>query len=356
MRFSVRVNNDLSVADLTALARAAETAGFDQLWVSNDLLLRSAPVLAGVLAARTSRISLGIGVMNPYSVHPAELAMMAATAGEASGGRFLLGLGAGAAEFLAWAGITRTAPLATTTTAVVTLRTLLGHADADRTLLPAWARAEAAALKFPPGPPVPVYVGAMGPKMLAMAGAHADGALPLLYPPETYPAARTAVLSGAGTGDRAGTGGGRAVDVPACFWVSLSGDPAEARAALAEKLAYYGTSFAAPLLAGAGLRPGDFAAAAALAHSGRPAAALIDDRMLSLGIAGDAADVIGRCAALVAAGASHLSFGPPLGPDPVDAIGLLGEQVLPALRALGAAGPAGLNQHRPADGERDAGR
>ena len=46
MRFSVRVNNDLSVADLTALAAAAETAGFDQLWVSNDLLLRSAPVLA----------------------------------------------------------------------------------------------------------------------------------------------------------------------------------------------------------------------------------------------------------------------------------------------------------------------
>jgi 5,10-methylenetetrahydromethanopterin reductase len=64
VRFSVRVNNDLPVAELTALAAAAETAGFDQLWVSNDLLLRSAPVLIGVLAARTSRISLGIGVMN----------------------------------------------------------------------------------------------------------------------------------------------------------------------------------------------------------------------------------------------------------------------------------------------------
>ncbi len=353
MRFSVRVNNDLSVAELTALAQAAETAGFDQLWVSNDLLLRSAPVLAGVLAARTSRISLGIGVMNPYSVHPSELAMMAATVQEASGGRFLLGLGAGAAEFLAWAGIARTAPLATTTTAVVTLRALLGHADADRTLLPAWARAEAAALKFPSGPPVPVYVGAMGPKMLAMAGAHADGALPLLYPPETYAAARDAVLSGAGPVH--GAGSRRPVDVPACFWVSLSGDPAVARAALAEKLAYYGASFAAPLLAGAGLRPGDFAAAAALAHSGRPAAALIDERMLSLGIAGDAADVVARCAALVAMGASHLSFGPPLGPDPVTAIGLLGEQVLPALRALAGPGPAGAAAPG-ADGHRDAGR
>ena len=49
MRFSVRVNNDLGFAELLALAEAAERAGFDQLWVSNDLFLRSAPVLAGAL-------------------------------------------------------------------------------------------------------------------------------------------------------------------------------------------------------------------------------------------------------------------------------------------------------------------
>jgi 5,10-methylenetetrahydromethanopterin reductase len=176
VKFSVRVNNDLSVAELGALAVAAETAGFDQVWVSNDLFLRSAPVLAATLAARTSRIALGIGVMNPYSVHPAELAMMAATLQEASGGRFLLGIGAGAEQFLGWAGIPRTAPLATTMAAVATVRALLGHHDVDPGLLPGWAREHAdAALKFPQASPVPVYVGAMGPRMLAMAGAHADG-------------------------------------------------------------------------------------------------------------------------------------------------------------------------------------
>ena len=169
------------------------------------------------------------------------------------------GSSAGSAEFLGWAGLARTAPLATTASAVVTLRFLLGHADTDPALVAPWAREPAAALKFPLGPPVPVYVGAMGPKMLAMAGEHADGALPLLYPPETYAAARAAVLSGADAAPP-----GRALDIPACFWVSLSDDPARARAALAEKLAYYGPSFAAPLLAQAGLAPGDFAAAAAL--------------------------------------------------------------------------------------------
>ena len=108
--------------------------------------------------------------------------------------------------------------------------------------------------------------------------------------------------------------------VPACFWVSLSDDPARHRTALAEKLAYYGPSISAPMLAEAGLRPQDFAPAARLAHGGQRAAALIDDRMLSLGVAGDAADVIARCRVLCRLGARHLSFGPPLGPDPVTAI------------------------------------
>jgi len=323
VRFSVRVNNDLGFAELLALTTAAEEAGFDQLWVSNDLFLRSAPVLAGALAASTSRIGLGISVMNPYSVHVSELAMAAATVQEVSGGRFLLGLGAGAEQFLGWAGIARTRPLATTRTALAALRALLGHRDVDASLLPGWFGPDSV-LKFGVPRPVPVYVGAMGPKMLEMAGRHADGVLPLLYPPERYAVVRQQVLAGAAPGRRE-------VDLPACFWVSLSGDPAAARAALAEKLAYYGPSIPADVLAPAGLRPQDFGPAAALAHGGQAAAGLIDDRMLALGVAGDAADVLARCRALRRLGAKHLSFGPPLGPDPVAAIRLLGDAVLPAL-------------------------
>jgi 5,10-methylenetetrahydromethanopterin reductase len=325
--FSVRVNNDLPFAELLALAQAAEEAGFGQVWFSNDLFLRSAPVLAGALAARTTRIGLGIAVMNPYSVHVSELAMAAATAQEISGGRFALGVGAGAEQFLGWAGLTRPRPLAVTRTAVVVLRALLGHGDVDRALLPEWFGPDSV-LRFPVERPVPVYVGAMGPKMLEMAGRHADGVLPLLYPPERYATVRPLVLAGAA---RPG-GGTRAVDLPACFWVSVSDDGAAARTALAEKLAYYGPSIPAAVLAETGLRPQDFAPAARLAHDGHAAAALIDDRMLTLGVAGDVEDVLARCRALVRLGASHLSFGPPLGPDPVAAVRLLGERVLPALQ------------------------
>ncbi|MGN6598641.1 MAG: LLM class flavin-dependent oxidoreductase, partial [Actinomycetes bacterium] len=97
MTFSLRLNNDLDAATLTAIAQRAEAYGFDQLWVSNDLFLRSAPVLMGTLAARTSTIRLGIGILNPYSIHPSEIAMAAATLQEVSDGRFLLGLAAGSA-------------------------------------------------------------------------------------------------------------------------------------------------------------------------------------------------------------------------------------------------------------------
>ncbi|MEZ4609932.1 MAG: hypothetical protein R2838_06740 [Caldilineaceae bacterium] len=49
--------------------------------------------------------------------------------------------------------------------------------------------------------------------------------------------------------------------------------------------------------------------------------------MLRIGVVGTPADVIARLEPLVTAGATHLSFGPPLGPDPVAAVRLLGDVV-----------------------------
>ena len=335
LRFSLRLNNDLPVARFAALAAAAEDAGFDQVWISHDLFWRSAPVLVAAAAAATGRIGLGIGIMNPYSEHPAELAMHAATLQELSAGRFLLGLGAGAREFLAWAGIDRPRPLAVTREAVLACRTLLsrdrpaagGGAPEPPDDQIGWQ--SAAHLRFD-GPPVPIYLAAMGPRMLTLAGEIADGVLGLSFPPERAPAAAALVRKGAEAAGRDPV----AIDVPACFWCSIDDDPERAARPLAEKLAYYGPSISAVQLADAGLSPADFVPAAAAMEAGDPAGArrLISDRMLRLGIAGDAAAVLERCRGLVASGTTHLSFGPPLGPDPVGAVGLLGRDVLPALR------------------------
>jgi 5,10-methylenetetrahydromethanopterin reductase len=325
VRFSIRLNNDLPVALLAEVAQAAEQHGFDQVWVSHDLFLRSAPVALAVLAERTSRIRLGVGILNPYSVHPAEIAMTAATLQEVSAGRFLLGLSAGAEEFLSWAGIPRPQPLTRTRRAVTDIRALLAGQRPG-----GWPAA--AHLRLPTRP-TPIYVGGMSPRMLAMAGECADGALALLYPPEHYPTAAAQVLAGV---ERAGRDPSD-VDVPACVWVSVAEDPAAARAALADKIAYYGPSFAPYLLARAGLSTRDFEPVrAALAAGGpRRAREMVTGTMLALGIAGDAEQVVDRCMGLVRAGARHVSFGPPLGPDLLTAVDILGRHVLPALRGHG---------------------
>jgi 5,10-methylenetetrahydromethanopterin reductase len=331
VRFSVRLNNDVGVDTFVSLAVAAETAGFDQVWISHDLFWRSAPVLLAAASVATERIALGIGIANPYSAHPSEIAMHAATLQELTGGRFLLGLGAGAEAFLGWAGISRPGPLTRTREAVLACRALLERRTPAGEPMSASSWQPEARLRWP-GPPVPIYLGVMGPRMTRLAGQIADGVLALSYPPERAPRSAAAVREAAEAAGRDPA----SLDVPACFWVSVDDDVARARAELATKLAYYGPSISGPLLAEAGLRPADFLPAArALEEDGAAAAAeLITDEMLALGIAGDADAVTDRCRGLAAAGATHLSFGPPLGPDPLAAVALLGDAVLPRLRAF----------------------
>ncbi|PJF24905.1 MAG: 5,10-methylene tetrahydromethanopterin reductase, partial [Phototrophicales bacterium] len=67
MRFSLRLNNDLPVHEYIRLAKAAESAGFDQFWVSDDLFLRGAFVILTAVAAGTTRIQIGTCIVNPYT-------------------------------------------------------------------------------------------------------------------------------------------------------------------------------------------------------------------------------------------------------------------------------------------------
>lgn len=317
---SLRLNNDVPVAEFVELAVLAESLGFDQIWVSNDLFFRSAPVLLAAAATSTRVIALGTCVLNPYSIHPAELAMIASTMQELSGGRFLLGLAAGAEDFLSWAGIARPTPLGRVRAAIDAIRALCAG---DSPAGDGWT--SDARLRVPPRP-TPIYLGAMSPRMLELIGEVADGGLPLLYPPETFVEAREHVLAGLERAGRDAT----AVDVAACIWVSVSDDVRRARQPLAEKLAYYAASFAPGVLHRAGVDPGTVAALRAVDPA--DAAAHVPDGLMSLGVHGTPDDVIARCRGLIAAGASHISFGPPLGVDRAAAVRLLGERVVPELR------------------------
>jgi 5,10-methylenetetrahydromethanopterin reductase len=305
LRFSVRFNNDMPAVRFARIAALAEECGFDQVWVSNDLFWQSGSVLVTAAANATSRIELGVGVFNPVSMHPAEIAMVAVSLAELTGGRFRLGVGAGADRFLQWAGMTPDPPVKRTQAAIGEIRTLLSGGSP-------WAEEGRMHIDVAE---VPIYVGAMGPAMLRMAGRIADGALPLLFPPRHYRVAAAQIAEGARAASRDVDG----IDVAACIWCSIDASGQRARDALAAKIAYYGASFSLDLLARAGLKPADFADGT------------VTPAMLALGVAGDAEDVIAACTELVRDGARHVSFGPPLGPDPEVALRVLAREVLPAL-------------------------
>jgi len=330
VKFSLRLNNDLPVADYLKLARAAEAAGFDQFWVSDDLFLRSAVVILTAIAAHTERIEIGTCILNPYTIHPAEIAMIAATLDEASGGRFNLGLSAGAAEFLKWVDIAPEKPLTLTVETIEAVNRLLsGERAAMNGQTLRWS--EEAYLRFKPMRRVPVYLGALSPRMLRAIGEVADGGLPLLLPPEHYETVLPLIRAGAEAAGRDLD----EIDIAACVWCSLSEDRAAADDALREKIAYYGHAFSPLIWERLGLTRGDFDAieqAAMREYDLEKAKRLVAPEMLRIGIVGTGRDLIERLEALVALGVRHLSLGPPLGPDPLAAIDMVGREVIPHFR------------------------
>ncbi len=330
MRFSIRLNNDLTISEYIALAQAAEKFEFDQFWVSDDLFFRSAPVLLAAIANATTRIEIGTCVLNPYTLNPAEIAMLASTLDELSNNRFRLGLAAGARDFLEWVGVEQTHPLAAMRETIEAIRALQrGERVEIRGEFLHWTNE--AYLRFRAPRVTPIYVGALSPNMLALAGEIGDGVLPLLFPPEHYFTVKPFVAKGLEIRDRRL----RHLDFAACIWVSLSADVSAARRVLAQKIAYYGHALSPLIWARLNLTRADFepiTRAMMVERDEERAIALVDDRMLKIGVVGSADDVIARLEPLVNAGVTHLSFGPPLGPDLLYAIELLGTRVLPHLR------------------------
>lgn len=333
MRFSVRVNNDRPVGEVIALAQTAEAAHFDQFWVSDDLFMRSALVMLTAVAGATSRIAIGTCIVNPYTLHPAEMAMFAATLDEWSGGRFLLGLSSGAGEFLKWIGVTPENPVAAVKDTLHAVNALLSGERVPIThgFLAGWT--EAAYLRFP-ARRVPIYIGAMSPHMLRAIGEVADGGLPLLFPPEHYETVMPYIREGAARAGR----DLEAIDVAACIWCSISDDHEAAAEVLRGKIAYYGHALSPLIWERLGVTRADFDPiehAMMVEQDEAKARSLVTDAMLKIGIVGTTDTLIERLDRLVAMGVKHLSFGPPLGPDPLEAIRLIGRDVIPRYQAKG---------------------
>ncbi len=233
--------------DTLDLVQEAERLGYAQAWVA-EAYGSDAPTMLGWLAGQTTTIGLGAGVMQIPARTPAMTAMTAATLDTLSDGRFHLGLGVSGPQVSeGWHGVRFAAPLARTREYVEIVRMALRReqvAYAGRPLHPAAARrARARRCGSPSGPraaDLPVYLAAVGPRNLRLAGEVADGWLGIFFSPEHSADQLGAVRAGreaVGAGDDGDPMAG--FDVVATVPVVVTDDLEAARAALAGYTALY---------------------------------------------------------------------------------------------------------------------
>jgi probable F420-dependent oxidoreductase len=153
------------------LVRRAEAAGYTDLW-SGETNGPDGFTPIALAAAWTSKPRLGTGVVGVFQRGPALLAQQAAALADASGGRFVLGIGASSDRIVeGWNRIPFERPLSKVSETLDFLRPALAG---ERT--PTGFKLEA------PPPPVPIVLAALRGKMLALAVAKADGAFTNFLP------------------------------------------------------------------------------------------------------------------------------------------------------------------------------
>lgn len=222
-------------------ARLAERAGFDLIGVQDHPYQRrylDTFTLLAALATATERVGLFPDVANLPLRHPAMLAKAAASLDLLSGGRFELGLGAGAFwDAVAAMGGPRRRPgeaVEALEEAIGLLRDLWSDQPSVR-----FEGAHYRVVGVKPGPapahPIGIWIGGFGPRMLALTGRLADGWVPSspYVPPERLGAAQARIDEAAAAAGRdpaairrlynisgrIGPGGGGFLDGPAAQWV-----------------------------------------------------------------------------------------------------------------------------------------
>ncbi|HLU41180.1 MAG TPA: TIGR03564 family F420-dependent LLM class oxidoreductase [Microthrixaceae bacterium] len=214
-------------------AAAAEADGFDTYWVA-QLGAPDALTLLGAVGQATSRIELGTAVVPTWLRHPLMLAAQALTTSELCGGRLALGIGL---AHKPWVEERLRIPFDRPARHMDEYLSVLLPAMRDRTVSfegSIWSGV-VDQLGGPPDVAVPsVLLAAMGPRMLELAGARADGTILWLSGPRTVESRiRPALTEAAGAADRPEP---RIVaSVPVC----VTDRPDEVRAMVAEVLAGY---------------------------------------------------------------------------------------------------------------------
>jgi len=335
LQFGVGVWQGFTTHRLIDIAELIEAEGFDQLWYADHKLYRDLWVGMTIAAQATDRIELGTFVAEPYSQHPAQIAAAIATIDELSGGRAILGLGAGGANFKEL-GTQRTRPAQALRESVEIARALLhGERIAYRGEI---FTADDVWLHLPVRADLPIVVASRGDRVLRMAGEVADGVMIATYAtPEGLRHGRDQVRQGALKAGRSEAD----IRLMTRVDVAIDEDPRAARDGVRPMIAamvmasYPDTAFLAH--AGLEITP----ALEAMARQKNEALAfnsghlVPDSYVRQFAWVGTPADVAEQIAAVVDSGFRTIVWLPqPMSVDPEPTLRTFAREVVPRVRAL----------------------
>jgi len=310
-----------------AWAKKIEAYGFDELHIADDLIYRPAWPILTLIGANTERIKIGPAIVTPQVAHPVYHAANLAVLDELTQGRAICGIGRGG--FNPLLGVENPEkPIRMVREAHDIMCRMLSRSREPFTG-EFFTATEDLYFQFETiRPQIPIFIGTWGPLMAKMAGRVASGIkADCTWSPSYVTHLKDQMCQGASSAGR----DPEQLDVTVGPLCSISRDKKAASDSVKEILALLQPALA-PMTHEAGIDPADIQKAYDAFQSGdieKAKSMVSEEAVRAFSVTGTAKDAIPQIEEIIEAGANHVAFGPPLGPNFDEALEILAKDVLP---------------------------
>ncbi|MGQ4912269.1 MAG: LLM class flavin-dependent oxidoreductase [Candidatus Thorarchaeota archaeon] len=331
--FGMAMTGVFPVREAVELAKTTEKAGLDSVWFAEDYFFRGGIPYMAAASMFTDKVRIGLGVVNPYTRHPALTAMEFATIDEMCNKRAIFGLGSGVPYWMMQMGLWDKKPLSRTRESIEVIRKIMtGESITHEGKY--FTTKDVKLIFTPVRTEIPIYLAFEGKMGLKLAGEIGDGAILSIFSTEGYVKfAWDRVMDGAKKA-------GRNVDdfEMVCYLPMVVDDDLDKALDIARsfsKLYLPHSQPGGPLMEYAGVKDEETLAFKEAAEKGDDTllGELITDKIVqSLCVVGDVESCIKQIQEIIDAGANTPVSFPVPGTNPVETAKTIGEQVVPHLR------------------------